>query len=317
LGDDWPNALYEAGVEGRELTAPETTQKFKVKVFKEYRSDANPFYNPETFGRSLALADFMGKGDAMRRRLISTQNDDPSLVFPKSRGPHYMTPEETKAAWDSYRSGFGWDYMVGIDPGWGTTGVVFALIHPVKGIFFVNELYLKHHTALQSANKILELEVTQFGKKPYLRVFDNHFFSRTSYETGNPLCQDFVKVGCHGIDAPFTSERVYDRIFEMIDANMWQIDPMGCPNFVKEIKKHKYDVNMVPKDENDHCIDSSRFLTNAYYERYFKKLMKEKETKTQFQIQQEYIAAFYKNKIAQDKNNRGYKAASITSFLKP
>lgn len=328
LGETWIENVLEECRNGTacipELNVarglPETFQN--VMYVKAGDTRSNPFINKSTISAALGFAKLAGQEGSMDRRLIDASGEDPSIVFPRSCRPTKLSIEKVQGLLESSKGEPGWALVESIDPGWrDKCAIIFALCHPVKGIFILNEFYRSGYTVPKVAEVVKQIEYSFFGnRKVDMRLYDPNHIKKTTQESPVANYTLWRNSGLSGIAAKWSKDRAYDRMFELILRELVYYYPLNCEGLDKELKAHRKDQYGVPEAAGyNHSIDAMRHICNWYYELYAKKIHlanpipteEMSEGRRHYLAQVEYYNQFIKPELDKKKNNQSIMGVNV------
>lgn len=238
--------------------------------------EANPFLNKSTIAFATGISEITGQAELMMKRLITTDGDDPSIVFPRKHRPIKISAQEGAEILEASKKEPGWMFVESIDPGWrDKCSVLFIMCHPVKGIYVLHEIYESGLTVPQVASRVKHIEYTYFeNRKPEFRFFDPNHIHKTTQESPVANYKLWKANGLEGIPARHSrADKSYDRIFELLFKNLVKYTPINCKGLDMELRKHRRDIHGIPEErQNNHSIDALRYVCNWFYEDYAKKI---------------------------------------------
>ncbi len=319
LGEVWIEDLIDLAKDGkaiipdlsRERGLPEDHQC--VHLVKGTRPIDNPFINKSTAYAAIGFSTLLGKEDSMARRLISTDNDDPSLVFPKSCRPNKLKYDEVTELIRRSKSEPGWLFIEGIDPGWNDQcSILFALVHPVKGIYFLHEFYESGYTVPRVASVVKKIEHDFFeNMKVHKRIYDPNHIKKRTQESPTANYSMWRDEGLPGVACHWSrGDRAYDRMLELILKGLVHYYPYNCKGLDKELRKHRKNQYGIPEEKsNNHSIDAMRYICNWFYEDFAKKihLANPKQQEELTESQRNYLAqlSYYNNFVKNQEAPQG------------
>jgi len=275
LGEPWIEDLIDTAREGKAIIPGINNDEACVMLIDNMRTKDNPFISRSTIDFAFGLGNLLGMGQEISRRLISTDSDDPHLVFPRTSRPVNLTHEEVDDLLKRFATEPGWQFVEVIDPGWSDKcSVIFALVHPIKGIHIVHEFYESGRTVPQVAAAVHLIEQTYFKRIPHLRLYDPHHITKTTQESPVANYKLWRDSGMPGQSAIWSKDRSYDRMFELIFDKFTKFYPSNCKGLDRELRTHRKDAYGVPDEKGAHSVDNLRHLSNWFYERFYKKVFK-------------------------------------------
>jgi len=313
LGESWIEDLIDLAKDGKAiipafnklLHQPEDHQC--IHLVKGTATTENPFINKSTIEIALGLGELLGRTESLARRLISTDNDDPNLVFPRTCRPKRLDIQAKQDLIKQARSEPGWMFVESIDPGWSDKcSVLFTLVHPIKGIYILDEFYGSGYTVNQVAAIVKEKEVLEFDSLAVqLRLYDPHHIRKTTQESPVPNYKRWKDAGLPGRSAMWSRDRSYNQMFELLLRDLVYYYPSNCKGLDREIRVHRKNEHGIPEEKaNNHSIDALRHICNWFHEVYAKKIHltrpleveKLSEARKAYLAQVEYYNNFIKNK---------------------
>lgn len=281
LGESWIEDMIDLAKDGRAIIPrlnklrdlPEDHQC--VHLVKGTATTENPYINKSTIEIALGLGELLGRTESLARRLISTDNDDPNLVFPRSCRPKKLDVLTVKELIRSAQTEPGWMLVESIDPGWSDKcSVLMTLVHPIKGIHIIDEFYGSGYTVNQVAAVVKEKERLTFESiKVSLRLYDPHHIKKTTQESPVPNYRRWKDAGLPGQSAYWSRDRSYDQMFELVLRDLIHYYPTNCVGLDREVRVHRRDQHGIPEEKaNNHSIDALRHICNWYHEVYAKKI---------------------------------------------
>jgi hypothetical protein len=232
----------------------------------------NPYLNSETIDIAKRTYEILGRHDQIRIRQEGKGDEDPLLVFQEYARPKKITVSEVAAIQKRAKIEPGWEYFVGIDPGWADACAVnFFLAHPLEGLFLIGEIYGTKKTVEEMSLLIKEKEQLLGFPLGVRRIFDPNYIKKTTQESeGKSNLRRWTQAGVYGIPCP-TRGRSYDSLFTLIKNDLLKYSEV-CVQFEEELQVHKKDEwgNPLEKDQN-HSIDATRYVANYYHLHFFKK----------------------------------------------
>jgi hypothetical protein len=331
LGEEWVEKMLDLMKEGRWFM-PELAMVRNMPAdtnfvhFVRSRStvESNPSINKSTVAFALDFFRNLDMGQVMERRLISTDLDDPDLVFPKSCRPLKLDPDKAKEIIELSRKEPGWQLVECVDPGWADQcAVEFALVHPIKGIYILDEFYASGKTVPQVATVVKHIEQSTFpGIKVAHRFYDPYHIRKTTQESPVPNYYRWRDAGLPGHAAKHSRDRSYDQIFELFLNGLVHYFPIKCSGLDKELRNHKKDKYGIPEEKkNNHAIDCIRHICNWYHFEFAKKIhltyeITKEMTPEQkiYQAQLNYYNNYVKHKF-ENKSNDSPKVFGVS--IKP
>jgi len=281
LGEAWIEDMIDLAKDNRMIIPDLNKQRNLpddhqcVHLVKGTATTENPFINKSTIQVALGLGDLLGRGEGLARRLLSTDGDDPNLVFSRERRPKRLTISEAKDIIEKSVHEAGWMFVQSIDPGWrDKCAVLFTLCHPIKGIYVLDEIYASGLTVPKVAAMVKNIEYLKFDNKHVdKRLYDPNHIGKTTQESPVANYKLWKDSGLPGIPARNSRDRAYDRMFELIYRGLINYEASSCPGLDREIRVHRKDANGVPEErQNNHSIDALRYICNWFYEDYAKKI---------------------------------------------
>lgn len=311
LGEAWVEEMLDKVREGTWYMPRLCAERHKpddhqfVHLIKSMKTtDANPSINKSTVAMALDFAENLGRLSFLEKRLISTDGDDPNLVFPRTCRPQKMTPEDVQNIIKLAITEPGWTFIESIDPGWADQcSVLFCLAHPIKGLYFIDEFYGSGYIVDQVATIVKNKEQSTFPNiKLDIRLYDPHHIRKTTQESPVPNYYRWRDAGLPGRAAYHSKDRSYDYMFTLIIKNLVHYYNLNCKGLDKELRVHRKDEYGIPEDKkNNHSIDAMRHICNWYYAEYAKKihLVEPLDTPEISPEQQAYLAQlnYYNNFI--------------------
>lgn len=310
LGEAWIEVLLDK-IKAKESYMPRLAEARNLpedhQFIKLLRSrstiESNPSINRSTIAYALDMSYILDRGAHMERRLITTEGDDPSLVFPQSCRPNKLDVSEVQDIIRQAEIEPGWMFVEGIDPGWNDRcSILFTLCHPIKGIYILNEFYESKRTVPQVARTVKHIEYEFFRNQVvHKRIYDPNHIKKTTQETQTANYSLWRNEGLPGVACHWSrGDRAYDRMFELMLKGMLHYSPTHCKGLNKELRNHKKDKYGLPEEKaNNHSIDAMRYISNWFYEDFGKKihLASPAETKELTEEHRMYLAqlAYYNN----------------------
>lgn len=331
LGEPWIEDLIDLAKEGRAVIPdlnkdrglPEGHQS--VHLVKGTKSSDNPFINKSTISMALGLGELLGKSEGLARRLISTDGDDPSIVFPRSCRPTQIDLDKANEIIRRSQSEPGWMFVESIDPGWSDKcAALMTLCHPIYGIYVLDEFYESGYTVPRVAAVIKHKEQSTFeGMKVHKRIYDPNHIKKTTQETAKANYTMWRDSGLPGVPCVWSrGDRSYDRMIELILKGLVYYYRPRCEGLDKELRTHRKDKNGIPNEKgNNHSIDCLRYICNWFYVDFAKKIHlanprqeeEMSEAKRAYLAQIEYYNQFIKPREDMKKANK-LMGCSISGF---
>lgn len=280
LGEAWVENLIEECRNGtacipemnRDRGLPDDFQN--VHFIRAGETKSNPFINKSTISGALGFAKLAGiKG--LEKRLTDISGDDPYIVFPRTCRPTVMSPERVQEIIKAAQCEPGWMLVESIDPGWrDKCAVIFALCHPLKGIYIIDEFYESGRTVPQVASVVKRIEHDTFlNMKVSKRFYDPNHIKKTTQESPVANYQLWRNSGLEGQAAYCSKDRAYDRMFELILKGLVHYYPTNCEGLARELRIHRKDKDGIPEASGaNHSIDAMRHILNWFYDEYAKKI---------------------------------------------
>jgi hypothetical protein len=151
----------------------------------------------------------------------------------------------------------GWMFVETIDPGWrDKCAVLFALCHPVKGIFLLDEIYQSGLTVPKISSLVKSIEYHKFeNRKVDKRMYDPNHIRKTTQESPVANYKLWKDSGLPGEPAFHSRDRSYDRMFELLSRGLIAYAPISCTGLDRELRVHRKDSSGVPEEKgSNHCF---------------------------------------------------------------
>ena len=213
------------------------------------RSDENPYFPKKEFERKKKSMDrrrfnmvFGGEFHKLEGLVYDCFDDNHHVI----EGRPFLDGKET--------------YIAGVD--WGYTHpaviLVFA-IHPIHGVFLVNEFYESHKTIadIVEAGKLVK---SMYGVETFL-----------CDPSGPANIQEFNSAGLTAVAADNSIRAGIDAMYELINMGKFHVIKGAAKHFLDEASIYHYpnDANIgpdkdtkdqLPVKQNDHAMDAARYV---------------------------------------------------------
>ena len=269
--EDWIRQIIKKIRQGKFIVPFIHPTRSCAKLIEGITSADNPYLNKEQQAFSRVFWELTEQFDEIKKRQDGNDLDDPLAVFPEYNRPYRMTVDEVELVKERAKKEAGWLFLEGIDPGLRDyCSVLFCLVHPLEGLFIIDQVAEPNLTLDEIAYKIKTKESQLGFPMRVTRIFDPNHIKKTTQEQGVSNLQRWQQVQLNGIPCP-VRDRSYDSIFTMIKKGLLKYSPV-CVRLDKEIDNHKKDENGIPIDKGgDDAIDSMRYLVNWYHFHYWQK----------------------------------------------
>lgn len=294
-GGEWVYPVMESIRQGTFIVPEINPNKQCAHLFEGFKTTDNVHINKETIGFAGKLAEITGNMESFLVRTVGNLQEDPRSVFKTYERPERITLEKAREIVRRSKAEPGWIFTQAIDPGKSDLcAVLFALAHPLEGLFILKEIGVRRARIPDVAMMIREIEENYFGQKckSDTRFFDKHSINRGIQSNDNAISYKWWSdAGIKGVNC-IARDRRYDSMYILRaqDPNLVYCCYENTPIFEAQLRSHKYDQNGLPQEKGgDDTIDCYRYLCNWYYEKYWKKKIESpvKEERPAWQIRRE------------------------------
>ena len=270
VGGWWVKKMYIDGVEPnkpfaafdletkRTFTYPTNHEKSGEPLFYRRFVPARLTDNPFLMADGQYEAMLLSLPEVERKRLLEGDWDvAEGAAFPEfAKGKHVVEPFDLPTNWPRIRSA---------DYGYASPScVLWGAIHWYNNIWIYRELYVKHLTAEQLADKILEVE--QLDPVPYYTVLDSSCWNKTGF--GPSIAETMMRGGVRWTPSDRNRLQGKMEIHRRLANDPYTEEPRlrifsNCQNIIKQltgIPLSKSNSEDVDTKAEDHAYDALRYM---------------------------------------------------------